>query len=76
MKVLVTGGAGFVGTNQIKRLLKDTHKVVSLDNYSTGFKKKFTVGDAIKELKNNYESKIFTESDKCYTVKWMKELNL
>ena len=36
MKALVTGGAGFVGTNLIKRLLKDEHKVVSLDNYSTG----------------------------------------
>jgi len=43
---------------------------------STGFKKKFTVNDAIKELKNNYENEKFTESDKCYTVKWMKELNL
>jgi len=38
MKVLVTGGAGFVGTNLIKRLLKDGHEVVSLDNYSTGKK--------------------------------------
>jgi len=38
MRVLVTGGAGFVGTNLIKRLLNDGHKVVSLDNYSTGFK--------------------------------------
>ena len=38
MKVLVTGGVGFVGTNLIKRLLKDGHKVVSLDNYSTGKK--------------------------------------
>ena len=36
MKILVTGGAGFVGTNLIKRLLDDGHKVVSLDNYSTG----------------------------------------
>ena len=36
MKVLVTGGAGFVGTNLIKRLLKDGHEVQSLDNYSTG----------------------------------------
>jgi len=35
MKILVTGGAGFVGTNLIKQLLKDGHKVVSLDNYST-----------------------------------------
>ena len=36
MKVLVTGGAGFIGTNLIKRLLKDGHDVISLDNYSTG----------------------------------------
>jgi len=38
MKVLVTGGAGFVGTNLIKRLLKDGYDVYSLDNYSTGLK--------------------------------------
>ena len=36
MNILVTGGAGFIGTNLIKRLLKDGHNVVSLDNYSTG----------------------------------------
>lgn len=38
MKVLVTGGAGFVGTNLIKRLLKDGCEVYSVDNYSTGFR--------------------------------------
>ena len=38
MKVIVTGGVGFVGTNLIKRLLKDGNEVVSLDNYSTGKK--------------------------------------
>ena len=37
-KVLVTGGAGFVGTNLIIRLLKEGHEVVSIDNYSTGKK--------------------------------------
>ena len=36
MKALVTGGAGFVGTNLIKRLLKDEHDVISMDNYSSG----------------------------------------
>tara|TARA_B100002019_G_C21259537_1_gene595884 strand:- start:478 stop:1395 length:918 start_codon:yes stop_codon:yes gene_type:complete len=36
LQVLVTGGAGFVGTNLIKRLLRDGHNVVSIDNYSTG----------------------------------------
>ncbi len=43
---------------------------------ATGFKKNFSVDHAIKEIKNNYEKKRFIESDKCYTVKWMKELNL
>jgi nucleoside-diphosphate-sugar epimerase len=43
---------------------------------STGFKKKFSVSEAIKDLKEKYESKQFTESEKCYTVKWMRELNL
>jgi len=38
MKFVVTGGAGFVGTNLIKRLLSDGHEVLSVDNYSTGKK--------------------------------------
>ncbi len=38
MRILVTGGAGFVGTNLIQRLLKDGHEVESLDDYSTGLK--------------------------------------
>lgn len=38
MKCLVTGGAGFIGTNLIKRLLKDGHDVKSVDDYSTGLK--------------------------------------
>jgi|ETNmetMinimDraft_4_1059912.scaffolds.fasta_scaffold09270_5 UDP-glucose 4-epimerase len=44
MKALVTGGAGFVGTNLIKRLLKDGHEVVSVDNYSTGKKESHQEG--------------------------------
>ncbi len=44
MNIMVTGGAGFIGTNLIKRLLKDGHKVVSLDNYSTGTEKNHQEG--------------------------------
>ena len=43
---------------------------------STGFKKNFSVNDAIVEIKEKYQSKKFIETDKCYTVKWMKFLNL
>ena len=38
MKILVTGGAGFIGTNLIKSLLEVGHTVVSVDNYNTGLK--------------------------------------
>ena len=40
---------------------------------STGFKKMFSVVDAIKEIKQSYEKKKFRESDSCYTVKLMKK---
>ena len=38
MRVLVTGGVGFIGTNLIKKLLSDGYNVVSMDNYYTGKK--------------------------------------
>ena len=38
MKVLVTGGNGFIGSNLIKRLLSEGHTVVSIDDLSTGLK--------------------------------------
>jgi nucleoside-diphosphate-sugar epimerase len=42
----------------------------------TGFKKLFSVSDAIHEIKKMYELKKFRETKKCYTVKWMKALRL
>ena len=38
-KWLITGVAGFIGSNLLKYLLKNNQKVVGLDNYFTGFKK-------------------------------------
>ena len=43
---------------------------------STGFKKSYSITDAIKEIKNKYLKKELEESKKCYTVKWMKTLKL
>ena len=64
MKILVTGGAGFVGTNLIKRLLNDGHKVLSIDNYNTGLesnhqKGAIYVNEDIINLKN--KNKYFWE---------------
>ena len=44
MKVLVTGGAGFIGSHLCERLAQDGNKVTSLDDYSTGSKENHVDG--------------------------------
>ncbi|MGF6928988.1 nucleoside-diphosphate-sugar epimerase [Chitinophaga sp. W2I13] len=37
-KILVTGGAGFIGSNLIDQLLAQNNTVICLDNFATGEK--------------------------------------
>jgi len=48
-KILITGGAGFVGSHLCERLLNEGNEVICLDNYFTGDKK-----NIIKLLENPY----------------------
>ncbi len=43
---------------------------------ATGFKQKYSVLNAIEEIKEKYDKKKLKESLKCYTVKWMKKIKL
>src|SRR3989344_8562291 len=54
--VLITGGAGFIGSHLCKRLLKENFKVICIDNFITGTK------DNIKQLLND-NNFIFIEHD-------------
>lgn len=49
MRILVTGGAGFIGSHLIDRLMQQGHEVVCLDNFFTGTKR-----NLIKWLGNPY----------------------
>ncbi|NJL81824.1 MAG: SDR family oxidoreductase [Chloroflexaceae bacterium] len=39
MRILVTGGAGFIGSHLIDRLMEQGHEVLCLDNFYTGHKR-------------------------------------
>ena len=64
--ILVTGGAGFIGSNLIKILLKKGFKITSLDNYSTGRNDNEIVG--VKYINDDIENivKLDVEFDTCF----------
>lgn len=47
-RILVSGGAGFIGSHLCTRLINDGHEVICLDNFFTGSK------DNIAHLMNNH----------------------
>jgi UDP-glucuronate decarboxylase len=49
MRILVTGGAGFIGSHLIDRLMEKGHEVLCLDNFYTGDKR-----NILKWLNNPY----------------------
>ena len=61
MKVMVTGGAGFIGANLIERLVKEGHDVVSLDNYDSGLEENHI--DGVKYINADIETIEYIKGD-------------
>lgn len=48
MKILVTGGAGYIGSHMVKMLTQHGHEITTLDDLSTGHRDAVLVGDFIE----------------------------
>lgn len=70
-KVLVTGGAGFLGSHLCERLLKDGNEVVCLDNYFTGQKQNivtFLNNPYFELIRHDVIMPFFIEVDEIYNL--------
>src|SRR3954468_4577515 len=71
-KILVTGGAGFLGSHLCTRLIEDGHHVICLDNFSTGRLDNITHLQAgphahrFELVRHDMVNRYFVEADEIY----------
>jgi UDP-glucuronate decarboxylase len=70
-RILVTGGAGFLGTHLCRRLLGQGHEVLCVDNFSTGTRR--NIEDCLDHpmfelLRHNVTFPLFVEVDEIYNL--------
>jgi nucleoside-diphosphate-sugar epimerase len=73
MNILVTGGAGFIGSNLVDRLIDNDHDVVVIDDLSTG--KKENINSKAEFYKYNITTNILLSDVSSSTYKnhdWKK----
>ncbi|MEW6666858.1 MAG: UDP-glucuronic acid decarboxylase family protein [Thermodesulfobacteriota bacterium] len=70
-RILVTGGAGFLGSHLCERLLRDGHEVLCVDNYFTGQRRNiFHLLDnpRLEVIRHDIVNPIFVEVDQIYNL--------
>jgi len=70
-RILVTGGAGFIGSHLCTRLLNEGNEVISLDNYFTGSKKNIVHlldNPYFEMIRHDVTSPFFIEVDEIYNL--------
>lgn len=70
-RILITGGAGFLGSHLCEALLKNGHEVISLDNYFTGHKNNlFHLMDyrTFEAVRHDVTMPYFAEVDQIYNM--------
>ena len=70
-KILVTGGAGFLGSHLCERLLKEGNEVICLDNYFTGSKKnivEFLDNPYFELVRHDVTEPYYVEVDEIYNL--------
>lgn len=70
-RILVTGGAGFLGSHLCKRLLSEGNEVVCLDNYFTGRKNniiQFLDNPYFESVRHDITTPYFIEVDEIYNL--------
>jgi UDP-glucuronate decarboxylase len=70
-RILVTGGAGFIGSHLCERLLRDGHEVLCVDNFYTG--RKHNVADLLRNpafdlMRHDITFPLYVEVDQIYNL--------